>query len=254
MPYFLRGTIIILYYIISYSIEYYNNLFNNKNENYKASRQLLISYYSGLSVSLLTMPLWTLRTRISLITLNKNEKIKARANIFYLVVKESIQKGGVLSLYKGALSSAVLSFHGGIQMTAYETGKNFIKSRRRINSKINSTPTSSNNGVTPFESSILGVISKICASTTLYPFNVIRARQQQFSSKHFSQMNNKFLSENVQLPKKEYGMFANAAIMIYQSHGARGFYKGWLPTVLRQIPGSTVFFYTYEFCLKKFNV
>jgi hypothetical protein len=55
----------------SNSLEYLNNYFKNKGSNYKMEIQFYISYISGLSVSLLTIPIWTIRTRLSLLTLDK---------------------------------------------------------------------------------------------------------------------------------------------------------------------------------------
>ncbi len=60
--------------IISSSLEYLNNLCNNKDKNYKVKIQFYISYISGLSVSLLTIPIWTIRTRLSLLELDKTKE------------------------------------------------------------------------------------------------------------------------------------------------------------------------------------
>ena len=107
------------------SLEYLNNLLDNKGNNYTPKKQLITSYFSGITVSIMTMPIWTIRLRISLLTLDKSEstKVQNRWNYFYLVIKESIQKEGLLKLYKGFFSSVVLSMHGGVQMTIYESGR-----------------------------------------------------------------------------------------------------------------------------------
>lgn len=188
------------------------------------------------------MPIWTLKTRISLITLNKNEssKIKNRFSLVYLVIKESIQKDGFFSLYKGAFSSMILSFHGGIQMTIYETLKHYILRKERKSYISNS------------QGSLIGVFSKIAASMVLYPFNVIRARQQQFTNKSVPKLHETLL-KNMIVARKEYGLFYQAAVIIYKNNDIRGFYKGLAPTILRQIPSSSLFFYTYEYTLKCFD-
>ncbi len=218
-----------------------SNKFKNKKENYTAKKQLLISYFSGLSASLLTMPIWTLRTRISLITLNKEESssFRNRFNVVLLVIKESIEKEGFLKLYKGALSSVILSFHGGIQMTIYETLKNYLRNKETYK-------------ISNIQGSFLGVTSKVIASSILYPFNVIRARQQQFDKK--SPNLDKNLLKNMLVSSNEYGMFINTARIVYNMSGPKGFYKGLSATILRQLPGSSLFFYTYEYTLNLFKV
>jgi hypothetical protein len=60
--------------LLSISLEYLNNLCNNKDNNYKVNIQFYISYISGLSVSLITIPIWTIRTRLSLLTLDKTKE------------------------------------------------------------------------------------------------------------------------------------------------------------------------------------
>jgi hypothetical protein len=156
---------------------------------------------------------------------------------FILTIKESILKEGVLKLYKGLFSSVVLSLHGGIQMTIYETGKQLLlKKQAEIKNK---------------QGSVLGVISKITASLVLYPFNVIRARQQQFSCKISNLDEN--LKKHVIITDKNYGLFFNSVRVIYSSNGIKGFYQGVIPTILRQLPGSSTFFYTYEYILKLFK-
>jgi hypothetical protein len=214
---------------------------DNKGSNYKIKKQLLTSYLAGLSASIITLPIWTLRMRITMIRLDKEDSkiIKNRIEYFYLTVKESIVKEGVLKLYKGIFSSVILSFHGGIQMTIYETGKQIILSK------------SQNSSIANKEGSILGVISKISASFILYPFNVIRARQQIFSS-NISNLNEN-LKKHTIITDKNYGLFLNTIKLIKETNGTRGFYQGILPTVLRQIPASSSFFYTYEYILKLFK-
>jgi hypothetical protein len=197
------------------------------------------SYFAGLTTSIVTLPIWTLRTRISLITLDKNDSrsFRNRLEFFVLTIKESVLKEGVFKLYKGLFSSVVLSLHGGIQMTIYETGKQSLVQRQgEIKNK---------------QGSFLGVFSKVTASCVLYPFNVIRARQQQFSCKISNLDEN--LKKHVIITDKNYGLFFNSIKVIHSSNGFKGFYQGIIPTILRQLPGSSTFFYTYEYILKLFK-
>jgi solute carrier family 25 folate transporter 32 len=227
--------------MIKVSLEYLNNLLDNKGQNYTPKKQMITSYFSGITVSIMTMPIWTIRLRISLLTLDKSEstKVQNRWNYFYLVIKESIQKEGLLKLYKGFFSSIILSLHGGVQMTIYETGRRLIiKNKNEMKNSYGSA---------------LGVVSKLFASFLLYPFNVIRARQQQFTQKVSPNLNEKLKSHMI-IADKEYGLFLSTIKVLYISNGIKGFYKGLAPSVLRQIPGSSVFFYVYEYTLKQFNI
>jgi hypothetical protein len=117
------------------------------------------------------------------------------------------------------------------------------------------------------------------ASTLLYPFNLIRSRQQQLSKAFFEKVieqktnsynenqieKNNLNKKNNQKKEAEfykfktihtnlnYGNFINTTKTIYSLSGYKGFYQGLSPLLIRQIPGSSAFFYTYEFTLKFFT-
>jgi len=109
------------------------------------------------------------------------------------------------------------------------------------------------------------------ASTILYPFNLIRSRQQQLNKSFFEKINNEsfdgdnkkdiYKKNNNHIKNSDfykfktihtninYGNFLNTTKTIYIISGFKGFYKGLIPLLIRQIPGSSAFFYTYEYTL-----
>lgn len=109
------------------------------------------------------------------------------------------------------------------------------------------------------------------ASSILYPFNLIRSRQQQLSNNFFDKILNEekmnssnskdlkmkslayYYRYNTIYTNLNYGNFRNSAKIIFNSSGFSGFYKGMTPLLIRQIPSSSAFFYTYEFSLKYLN-
>lgn len=129
-----------------------------------------------------------------------------------------------------------------------------------------------------YTGSIVGIISKMIASSILYPFNLIRSRQQQLNNRFFEKITNEYNDKKYNTPIVEnngkeakmksqaefyrfktiytnlnYGNFMNATKTIYRLSGFQGFYKGLSPLLIRQIPGSSAFFYTYEVTLKYLN-
>lgn len=184
--------------------------------------------------------MWTLKTRLSLITIDRNESrsVLARIKISYLIIKESLVNEGILKLYKGVMASTILSLHGGVQMTLYETGKQYLIRLNQQNSIFN------------YQGSLLGVMSKLTASTVLYPFTVMRVKQQQFAKNNLNL--NETVLKNAIITNKRYGLIHHTIKTIYNTQGLLGFYNGLAPSLLRQIPGSSIFFYTYEYTLKLF--
>ena len=143
-------------------------------------------------------------------------------------------KEGFFNLYKGLFASIVLSLHGGVQMTIYQTSKHFF--HNKFDEKMGSA---------------FGVISKLVASFILYPFNLIRSKQQQIRNSEAK------ISEDIRnnsiTSKKDYRTFITACSTIYRNFGIRGYYYGVTPLLVRHIPSSALFFYTYEYMLKKLN-
>jgi hypothetical protein len=142
----------------------------------------------------------------------------------------------VFKLYKGLFASFILSFHGSVQMTLYQTGKNVFERSDTF---------------TELTGSAFGVVSKLVASFALYPFNLIRSKQQQIRNAE------KAISEDIRehsiTSKKDYRTFITACRNVYETAGIRGYYQGVMPSLLRHIPSSALFFYTYECVLKKLN-
>ena len=97
------------------------------------------------------------------------------------------------------------------------------------------------------------------ASLILYPFNLIRSRQQQLNQNFFKNLNNntgienEFYKYKTIYTNQEYGNFLKTTKTIFNLSGMQGFYKGLVPLLIRQVPGSSIFFYTYEFSLKNMN-
>jgi hypothetical protein len=119
-------------------------------------------------------------------------------------------------------------------MTIYQTGKN------KLNKQFNE-----------FIGSAFGVVSKLVASFILYPFNLIRSKQQQIR-KTESTISEEIRKNSI-TSKRDYDTFIKACRSVYINNGIRGFYQGLIPLLLRHVPSSALFFYTYEYSLKKLN-
>ena len=147
-----------------------------------------------------------------------------------LIVKESIKTEGILGLYKGIFSTTVLATYGMIQMTLYNSIKYKIEEKRDFKK---------------YMASLTGIFSRIFASVVLYPFNLVRTRQQSFDP-NISASIKEDLKSSITITKVRYGIFIKSIKHIYLSEGVLGFYKGLGLLIFRQVPYSALFFYTYE--------
>ena len=96
-----------------------------------------------------------------------------------------------------------------------------------------------------YMASLTGIFCRVIASVILYPFNLVRTRQQLFNPENSSKLKED-LKHNITFSKVKYGIFFNTMGTIYRSEGLTGFYKGMGILLIRQVPYSALFFYTYE--------
>jgi len=192
----------------------------------------IISARSSLTSTTITMPLWTLKTRV-ILHLGR-ESLSQTRGIYYRIVKDIIKNEGFFALYSGYIPSLLLCIYGIIQMFVYEQ-LNYLTGNNR---------DGKSNLLLAF---LIGGTSKCVASATLHPVNLVRSRLQQ---KQF------FNSTSTHPEGKEivlYKGFFDCIKKTYQKEGLLAFYKGVAPNVIRIFPSSGAFFLGYEGTLKLFN-
>ena len=90
----------------------------------------------------------------------------------------------------------------------------------------------------------MGAASKIIASTTTYPLQVIKSRLQQRSTGFEVGK-----TGNVEVFERKYKNMSDCTTKIFRREGLRGFYKGVWVNSLRVAPNSAVTFLVYELVL-----
>ena len=121
---------------------------------------------AGAAVSLVTNPIWVVKTRLQLQDRMPGTSVKAYVgaiDCFRSIVREE----GISGLYRGLLPSLLLVSHGAIQMAVYEKLKQMGVSE-------------DNHSALVFTShGVCGALSKASATMATYPFQVMRSRMQQ---------------------------------------------------------------------------
>ncbi|GAB2279509.1 Folate transporter 1, chloroplastic [Dionaea muscipula] len=121
--------------------------------------------------------------------------------------------------------------HGAIQFTAYEELRKVAASFKSERNKSNAADEVLNS----VDFAFLGATSKVIAILFTYPFQVVRARLQQRPGVDGT-------------PRYADGWHVVKETARFE--GVRGFYKGIMPNLLKNVPASSITFIVYENVLK----
>jgi solute carrier family 25 folate transporter 32 len=181
---------------------------------YSPSVHIAAAVTAGCMTNTFTQPLWLVRTR----QMSANVPLGTLSTLGKIVRNE-----GVRALYKGLGSSMFGLFHVIIQFPLYERLK--LVQRKH--------PSDQN---TTWQILLASTISKVCASTTTYPHEIIRTRLQLQTEK-----------------SAKYRGIWHAVKTIAAEEGLKGFYGGLKVNVLRVVPASAITFVSYEKLLQFVN-
>lgn len=180
------------------------------------------SALAGISTSLLTNPIWVLKTRILGTPRNHENAYKSVID----GVLKIIQNEGISSFWRGCIPSMFLVFQASLQFTFYDHLK-------RVLSRLD---TSAASFLSPSEYILCSTLSKAMSSMLMYPTQVIRSRLQAYNTSGDKQ--------TISLVCRQ--------IWLHESKW-RGFYKGMGTNMLRVLPATCVTFLSYEIVKNELN-
>lgn len=188
------------------------------------------STMAGISTSVLTNPIWVLKTRM-LSTLSQ------AANSYKSVadgIRQILRNEGILTFWTGTLPSLFSVFQASLQFTLYDHSKNYLVKRKSHNEGAESKTDKSdkaesgNHELRTAEYMYASVFSKSVSMTIWYPTQLIRSRLQSYNF------------------EKEKRGIRSVVRKIYEREGVRGFYRGLSANVVRVLPSTIITFVTYE--------
>uniref|UniRef100_A0A0N5BL51 Mitochondrial folate transporter/carrier n=1 Tax=Strongyloides papillosus TaxID=174720 RepID=A0A0N5BL51_STREA len=185
-------------------------------ENLEVNREVknfLIAGVSGVTVQCFTNGIWVAKTRLCLQYETEKRQYKGLLDCLYKIVKYE----GIRGLYSGFVPGMFGTLHGSIQWMVY----NFLKTKRCHYLEIDTNSQLGN-----FDYLLILTLSKIAATTPMFPYQVLKTRLQD---QHNTEKSLLKLIKN-----------------IYEREGLRGFYKGLFAGNVKQLPTAIVTFLTYE--------
>lgn len=189
----------------------------------------IASGVSGIMTSLVTNPLWLIRTRMMSTDRHKAEAYpntwKGALRVYY--------GEGLGGFYKGLGTSILGTSHGAIQFAMYEPLRNAcLRKQQQQQQQQGGEAGGGGPGAGKLPDEVTFVIStgtKLIAAAVTFPHQVIRSRLQN------------------QRDTKLYGKGISGVVRgMWQEGGIRPFYRGIVPNVARTLPGTWVTFLVVE--------
>ncbi len=196
-----------------------------------------ISSQASIFAAMITHPFWTLKTRVILHMRVSREVDKNGLAIFKRVVSDMYRNEGLGALYKGFIASLWLCSTGIVHMTCYEFLKKVTDLYLKGHDKIKN--------VVPL---FTGSVSRLIATTLLYPLTTIRTRLQKKQYKAAEVKKDAAAAEQKEIIYKGN---VDCIKKIWRNEGFMGFYKGLFANLLRVVPANGIFFLIYEYANKK---
>lgn len=241
---------------------------------------LICALASGTLTSLLTNPIWVLKTRYLSTTTNTTHKplntthpsttlsktTTPNSSQINVRLTDIIKNEGIKSLWRGFLPGLFGVAQGSLQFAVYDQVKTHrlnIKSKKMaaLNKKNGVSDTHGSDGkagkLDQWEYIVLSATSKIIATVALYPYQVVRSRLQMSggnqksltnpSSSSTTSASSALSSVSKEQTRKTYKNAREViAHTIKYEGGVRALYKGLFPNLLRVVPSTTITFVVYE--------
>ncbi|KAL5615626.1 hypothetical protein BROUX41_005664 [Berkeleyomyces rouxiae] len=203
---------------------------HKNSSNLAPHEYFLASAMAGATTTMLTNPIWVLKTRM----LSSDRATEGAYRSMTQGIRAIYHTEGLRGFYRGVLVSLAGVSHGAVQFAVYEPLKKvYLATKPRDGNGSGTNPTNQKGEqkqrLDVQATLAISTLAKLVAGTITYPYQVIRARMQNYDSEN------------------RFGRgISGVAGRVLREEGLRGFYRGLGPAILRVMPATWVTFLVYE--------
>lgn len=190
----------------------------------EAFLQFWPAWFLGALTSLLTNPIWVIKTRM----LSTGSQFPGAYSSFTAGVTHIYRTEGVPGFYRGLVPALFGVSHGALQFMAYDRLKVLRSHATKDSSSLGVGHENKTRKLNNVDFLALSSLSKLFAGCATYPYQVIRSRLQTYDAPLM------------------YRGATDAIMQVWAREGISGFYKGLGPNLLRVLPSTWVTFLVYE--------
>lgn len=184
------------------------------------------SSVAGFATQIVTNPIWVVKTRMMSTDRNAPNAYRTTADAFKRIYCE----GGIKLFYSGCFTSFAGVFQGSLQFALYDTMKQaYWEHHKRIHDVSLGHTEGGSAKISDGATLVMSTTAKAISTVALYPYQVVRSRLQAHDG---AARFGKGISE--------------VSKRLWKEAGFRGFYKGLVPGVARNMPATWVTFLVYE--------
>ncbi|KAK9449555.1 mitochondrial carrier domain-containing protein [Limtongia smithiae] len=180
---------------------------------------------AGLANSLLATPIEHIRIRLQTQTAATPRQFSGPVD----VIKQLVRLGGYRNIYHGFVPTCWREAHGmGIYFLTYE----YLVNRDMRNNAITRTE------IPGYRLCIYGGLAGYSVWICSYQFDVVKSKMQ---------------ADSIDPLKRQYAGAFDCIKKTYATFGIKGFFRGFVPTILRAAPVNASTFYAFELAMRAFG-
>ncbi|KAJ5570366.1 mitochondrial carrier [Penicillium hispanicum] len=189
-----------------------------------SSDYFLASATAGALTSILTNPIWVIKTRM----LSTGANAPGAYCSFTSGARQIYQFEGLSGFYRGLAPALLGVSHGALQFMAYERLKIVRAQGGLYVPAMEGAKAGQGRDLGNLDFLAISSLSKVFAGVITYPYQVVRARLQTYEA------------------HRVYRGAVDAVVQIWSRESLAGFYKGLGPNLIRVLPNTWVTFLVYE--------